>query len=141
VAGLPETWRVPVVRANFSDDDVWGRLKEEIISPTEEGFLAHVEFVEDRALVGLDEAAIVAGYPCLYPHRYRQPVLFVVDHVAVLLPDHPLLVVNLSETDPSGPFRALPRQVQSIENNLSIANMDYVEFARSTDGDGIFRGF
>jgi hypothetical protein len=62
------TWRVPVVRANFSDDDVWGRLKEEIISPTEEGFLAHVEFVEDRALVGLDEAAIVAGYPCANIH-------------------------------------------------------------------------
>jgi hypothetical protein len=140
VADLPDTWCVPVIRADFSDDDVWARLKEEILSPTEEGFAANVEFVEDTTLVGLDEAAIAASYPRAYPHRYRHPVLFVVDHVAVSRRGHPVLVVNLNERDPSGPFRALPRQVQSIENNLSLANMDYSEFAQSAGADGIFRG-
>jgi hypothetical protein len=62
------------------------------------------------------------------------------DRVTVSLPDHPLLVVNLSETNPSGPFRAVPRQVQAIENNLSTANMDFSEFARLAGPDGIFRG-
>jgi hypothetical protein len=28
-----------------------------------------------------------------------------------------------------------------IENNLSIANMDFEEFAENVDDDGIFRGF
>jgi Domain of unknown function (DUF6924) len=29
----------------------------------------------------------------------------------------------------------------SVENNLSIANMDFEDFADATDDDGIFRGF
>jgi len=38
-------------------------------------------------------------------------------------------------------FRAIPSAIQSIENNLSIANMGFSEFARATDLDGIFRRF
>jgi hypothetical protein len=125
----------------FSDDEVWDQLKEEIISPTDEGFLASVEFVEDRALIGLDETAITARHPRAYPHQYRHPVLFIVDAVTFSLPERPLLVVNLNARDDSLPFRTLPRQVQSIENNLSIANMDFFEFAHSVGQDGVFRGF
>ncbi|GAB3345306.1 DUF6924 domain-containing protein [Micromonospora halotolerans] len=51
------------------------------------------------------------------------------------------LVVNLNDGDETAPFRALPRQVQAIENNLSIANMDFFEFARAAGPDGVFRGF
>jgi hypothetical protein len=38
-------------------------------------------------------------------------------------------------------FRAIPSQIQGIENNLSIANMDFYEFADWVDEDGVFRGF
>jgi hypothetical protein len=38
-------------------------------------------------------------------------------------------------------FRAIPTAVQSIENNLSIANMDFEDFAEAVDEDGVFRGF
>jgi hypothetical protein len=141
VADLPETWCVPVVRADFSDDGLWEQLKDEIVSPTEEGFVAGVEFVEHRALTGLSETAIVAGYPRAYPRQYRHPIVLVVDTVTVSLPERPLLVVNLNDGDETGPFRTLPRQVQAIENNLSIANMDFFEFARSAGPDGVFRGF
>ncbi|MEV0393288.1 hypothetical protein [Polymorphospora rubra] len=42
---LPETWGVPVaVRADFRNDGVWEQLKADIVSPTEEGFVAGVEF-------------------------------------------------------------------------------------------------
>lgn len=141
VADLPETWCVPVIRADFRDDGVWEQLKDEIVSPTEEGFVAGVEFVEDRALIGLSETAIAAGYPRAYPRQHRHPVMFVVDTVTVSLPERPLLVINLNEGDETGPFRTLPRQVQAIESNLSIANMDFFEFARSAGPDGVFRGF
>ncbi|MEU7753102.1 hypothetical protein [Micromonospora sp. NPDC049171] len=141
MARLPATFSVPVVRADFRDDGGWERLRAEIVNPTPEGFLADVEFVEDRELTGLDDTAIAAGYPRAYPQEYRHPVVFVVDAVTVSLPEHPLLVVNLNEGDETGPFRALPRQVQAIENNLSIANMDFFEFARAADPDGVFRGF
>ena len=141
MADLPNTWSVPVIRADFGKNVVWERVKVKIAEPTEEGFGADVEFVEDRTLNGLSEAVIASGYPRNYPHLYRHPVLFVVDTIAASTPGHSVLVINLNATVDAGPFRALPRQVQSIQNNLSLANMDYLEFARSTDVDGIFRGF
>jgi hypothetical protein len=141
VAELPQTWSVPVVRADFSDDGVWDRLKAEISEPTAEGFGADVEFVEDHALGGLAEEAIVAGYGRAYPHKYRHPILFVVDAVALSTVEHAVLVINLNAGVDAEPFRTLPRQVQAIQNNLSLANMDYVDFARCKNADGIFRGF
>jgi uncharacterized protein DUF6924 len=138
---LPATWSVPVVRADFSNNDVWERVKKEIAEPTDEGFGADVEFVESPALDGLDEATIAAYYPHAYPHEYRHPVLFVIDALAVSGPEHPILVVNLNAEVAAGTFRALPRQVQSIQNNLSLANMDYREFLSSAGTDGVFRGF
>jgi uncharacterized protein DUF6924 len=79
--------------------------------------------------------------PSSAPHKYRHPVLFVVDAIAMSNPEHPVLVVNLNARVDARSFRALPRKVQSIQNNLSLANMDYDEFATSAGGDGVFRGF
>lgn len=63
----------------------------------------------------------------------------VVDRVATLPPDYAVLVINLF-ADPGREFRAIPSQIQSVENNLSLANMDFAEFAESVDEDGVFRG-
>jgi hypothetical protein len=38
-------------------------------------------------------------------------------------------------------FRTIPSKIQGIENNLSIANMDFEEFANTVDERGVFRGF
>jgi len=38
-------------------------------------------------------------------------------------------------------FCAIPSQIQGIETNLTIANMDFEEFADSVGADGVFRGF
>lgn len=130
-----------MVRADFSDDRVWQWIVEEISTSTDEGFGADVEFVEDRALAGLDELAIAAECPRVYPRQYRHPVMFVVDAVAIEAPEHVLLVVNLNAGVDAGPFRTLPRLVQAIQNNLSLANMDYVDFGRSGGADNVFRGF
>ena len=37
-------------------------------------------------------------------------------------------------------FRVVPSEMASVENNLSLANMDWKEFAEQVDPDGIFRG-
>ena len=55
-------------------------------------------------------------------------------------PGVPILVVDLRRERGRG-FRAIPSTIQSIENNLSIANMDFFEFANAVDEDGVFRGF
>ena len=66
--------------------------------------------------------------------------MIIVDRTAITHPEHALLVLDLFEE--SGQiFRALPAAVQAIENNLSIANMDFAEFAENCDPEGVFRGF
>jgi hypothetical protein len=44
-------------------------------------------------------------------------------------------------TEPGRTFRVIPGEIWGVENNLSLANMDFAEFADSTDRDGLFRGF
>jgi hypothetical protein len=55
-------------------------------------------------------------------------------------PEYPLLVVDLLE-ERGRQFRAVAAAVASIDNNLSIANMGFEEFAGAVDDDGVFRGF
>ena len=38
-------------------------------------------------------------------------------------------------------FRVAPAYMWSVENNLSLANMDFSEFADHVDAGGVFRGF
>ena len=71
---------------------------------------------------------------------YAHTFLFVADRVALSDPEQPILVVDLHH-EPGRAFRVIPSQAWGVENNLSIANMDFIEFADSTDPDGVFRGF
>ena len=38
-------------------------------------------------------------------------------------------------------FRVTLPELWAVENNLSLANLDYDDFAGSTDAEGVFRGF
>ncbi|REH46124.1 hypothetical protein BCF44_107257 [Kutzneria buriramensis] len=42
-----------VIRTDFSDQQTWDTIGAAIVQPTEEGFIAHVEFVDDSAYRGL----------------------------------------------------------------------------------------
>jgi hypothetical protein len=50
-----------------------------------------------------------------------------------------VLVVDLNEDTLGRAFRATPPAVQEIENNLSLANMDWEDFAYAADDDGVVR--
>ena len=131
---LPKSDQALVVRTDFSDDAVWRAIVAKLGEPVD-GFFAYVDFVDDAAYRGLTVEQIVElGRPT--PKSF----VIVVDESAVTHVEHPLLVVDLLE-EPGRTFRAIPSQIQGIENNLSIANMDFREFADSADRDGIFRGF
>ncbi|MDT0528617.1 hypothetical protein RM555_06370 [Micromonospora sp. DSM 115977] len=142
MAYLPDTHRVPVIRADFSDDALWAQLKEDISQDTGKGFRANVEFVEDPRLAGLDVPALVRAFPRTYPHEYKHAVVFVVDAVTVSSPEHPILAINLSELDaPTEPFRVVPKELHSIETNLLISNVDFSDFARAAHrSGGVYRG-
>ena len=57
--------------------------------------------------------------------------------------DQTLLFVDFSEQTEQvdRTFRSIPSEVEPIVANLSLANMDFAEFAHSTDPDWVFRGF
>ena len=134
---IPESQAALVIRSDFSDQEAWEAIGAAILQLTEEGFGAQVELVDDAAYRGLTMEQLLD----LIPEGDERPFfLMVVDDVSVRSPEHPILVVDLWH-EPGREFRAIPAAVQSIENNLSIANIDFAEFADAADEDGVFRGF
>lgn len=148
---LPRTECVPVIRTDFSDDDTWSAIGTALQQPVEYHalralreatgrpemtFRAYVELLDDPAYDGLTADQLLD----LVPENYEHSFLLIADHVTISGPEHTLLVVDVAD-EPGRGFRALPIAVQSIENNLSIANMDFADFADNVGDDGIFRGF
>lgn len=125
-----------VVRTHFSSDDAWQELRVILESPGEDGFGASVTLIDDQRFRGIG----VSDAMGLLPAAYKHPILVLADTTA--LTDHgiPLKVVSLRES-PGRCIRVMARELQTVEVNLSLANMDFDEFAAATDGDGVFRGF
>jgi len=132
---LPDLQDSLVVRTDFSDETAWARICSEITSPVGE-FRAHVSFVSDP---NFDELTVSELTSLGQRGSYRS-FIFVVDRVSLIFTEHPVLVLDLVD-EPGRSFRVVPREMWSVENNLSISNMDFAEFAESADFDGIFRGF
>jgi hypothetical protein len=124
-----------VIRTDFSDQAAWQSVRTTIGTPVG-GFRAYVQFVDERAHDGLTGDRLRDVLTARSPHRYA----IVADRMTMAHPDHPLRVVALSSADGRA-FRALPSRIQSVENNLSIANMNFEDFADAVGADGIFRGF
>jgi hypothetical protein len=131
---LPKSDQALVVRTDFSDDTAWTSVVSAIKRPVD-GFFAYVDFVDDPAFGGLTVEQLVALRDGL-----SKSYVIVADAVTMSAPEPSLLVVDLFE-EPGRTFRAVPSAIQSIENNLSIANMDFWEFADNVDADGVFRDF
>jgi hypothetical protein len=132
---LPATEHAPVLRTDFADQAAWDAIGRAIRAPVD-GFLAYVTFVDDAAYDGVG----LERLPALLPERPDHAIVIVADGAAMSHPEHPLLVVD-ALSRPLRSFRAVPGRIQGVENNLSIANMDFAEFAEAVDDDGIFRGF
>jgi hypothetical protein len=136
VPRIGHTEQAVVLRTDFSDEACWRSICAEVLAETTDGFRAYVDVVEDRAFdgFGTDDVLATVG------DDYRWGYLVVGDRVTMTQAEHPFLVLDLLD-ERGRSFRALPREIQAIENNLSIANMDFSEFADSAGSDGVFRGF
>lgn len=134
---ISETENPLVLRTDFSNQAAWERICRIIRKPVGVfRFRANVDFVDDVEYAGLTKDQLLELIPKDYSHNF----IIVVDQAATSLPDHSLLIVDLYERS-GREFRAAPSQIQGIENNLSIANIDFEEFAESVDESGVFRGF
>jgi hypothetical protein len=131
---IPQAKHSLLLRTDFSDDSAWASLCEAIQEPVGE-FRAYVTPISDPAFDGAsieDVRRLASGAG----HSF----VFIADTVALTDPEHPVLVFDLAE-EPGRTFRVIPSEAWGVENNLSIANMDFEEFAEAVDEDGVFRGF
>ena len=134
---LPQTENPLVLRTDFSNQAAWETIIVAIQRPV--GifrFRANVEFLDDIEYAGITKEHFLGFLSTNYDHTF----IIIADQTTISHPEHPLLIIDLFERS-GNEFRAMPSQIQGIENNLSLANMDFEEFADSVDQDGIFRGF
>jgi hypothetical protein len=136
---LPPTENSPVLRTDFEDDAAWITVCDLIRRPvTVHGhdFFAYVEFIDNPIFRDRTEKELLG----MVPHEYGHTFLLIIDGTATKGPEFPILVMDLWD-ELGRTFRVIPSEVQGVENNLSIANMDFRSFADNDDDDGIFRGF
>jgi hypothetical protein len=137
-----------LVRTDFTDDDAWDQVRDEATRKYgPDGFCAGVEPVSDPQWAAATWEAVKAAAPT---DDTGPCVLFIADSITFASPDHPILVVDLDdkilsvaefpEIADRTPFRCIPSALWEVENNLSIANMDWEEFAEAVDDDDVYRG-
>jgi hypothetical protein len=109
-----------------------------MLAESPEGWRAYVDIVDDPGFDGFTADQVIAAVT----EDYGFSFLVIVDALAIGPEVH---AVARGGSAPRGgaivPCCAGRGAVQSVENNLSLANMDFFEFAESVGPDGVFRGF
>jgi len=133
---LPRTDDPLRLRASFADETAWTELCAAVQAPSgEEQFRAYVTPVSDRAYDGVSLEEVVST-----ASETGHSFLFLADAISLEGPEHALLVVDLYQ-EPGRSFRTIPSEAWSVENNLTLANIDFSDFTDAVDERGIFRGF
>lgn len=124
-----------VLRTDFSDEPAWKSLCKSLQNPEEE-FNPSLHFISDPEFDGLT----VDKLPSLLSEDSSQTFAFIVDRTALTHSGNPVLVIDLHDK-PGQMFRVSASALGDVANNLSVANMDFDDFAKAVDKDGVFRGF
>lgn len=153
----------PLIRTDFRDDAAWATITTAVSTPVDFNDLHDIDHseadyspliapVDDRQFEGITGAALgeflaaagqFGGHAILADARSvteaAAGVELTVDYVDLSVTterDEDLFESFMGRT-----FRCRVSEIASIEANLSIANMDFNDFAANTDPDGVFRGF
>ncbi|KAL3817692.1 hypothetical protein ACHAXA_002841 [Cyclostephanos tholiformis] len=128
------------MRVDFSSDAAWEALQATVgqAGGPDGEFKANVVYVNDPEFSGWDVARLVDWLTAAdYPLNFA----FVADATTMNEPDLPILCLGFNNPDDVKVFRVIPSELWSVENNLSIGNMDFSDFHEAVDAQGIFRGF
>lgn len=128
-----------LLRTDFSDDKAWretlAAVNQFYDSEGVEYGLNVVDTPDFQAVTARDLEKLLTS----------QYYVYIVDELTIRDPNHPILAVDNSGGGEPGAglptFRILPREVGEVEVNLTLANMDFEDFASAVDADGVFRGF
>jgi hypothetical protein len=129
-----------LIRTDFTDDIAWRDVCAAAQAPVDTGFGnifgATIECISDPRFDGLT----VEGLLGFTPRGLEPSFVFLADAETMGRDEHPIVVVDLNR-EYGRIFRVIPTEMWSVENNLSIGNMDFAEFADAADSGGVFRGF
>jgi hypothetical protein len=122
-----------LIRIDFSGERAWQALRHAVTTPNEDDFAADLDIVDDPGNRDLISNRVEALTP-------EESLLIVADRIALTAPGLPLLVSYRTDEGVER-VRVVAEELWSIENNISLANMDWDEFVDAADEDGVFRGF
>ena len=127
----------PILRVDFSEDNAWNKVKNLVKAGYDEiGLDDNIEFYSKIEFNNATAEQIISS---LSKDR-EWWFLLIADKETMTNSEHTILCVDLRE-ELGRTFRVIPQQIIWVESNLSILNMDFSDFYRATDSDGIFRGF
>lgn len=132
-----------LIRTDFADDATWRAIATAAMAlgvGDESAFAAVLTCIDNPDNDGMTIDALlntIGDNPVDYA--------FLADNTTIIDPEHPILAVDTSPAENGLPrgqtVQVIPSQMWSIENNLSLANMDFEDFTSAADPDGIYRGF
>jgi hypothetical protein len=133
---LPKGDAALLIRSEFSDDAMWLAIVDATTRENPDGFVANLAVVDDQAWAGASVQDVITAHA----GDNVRVVAFVFDAAAASDKErHALLCINLASKKVRT-MRVLPTEVWSVENNLSLGNMEWRDFA-SVLKEGVFVGF
>ena len=137
---LPKGDSALLIRADFTSDAsdaLWQAIVDAATRETPDGFAANLAVVDDPYWSGASAEAIFAWHA----RDKVRVVAFVFDAAAASDKEQrALLCIDLASKKKLRTIRVLPKEVWSVENNLSLGNMEWRDFASALQG-GVFVGF
>ncbi|GAB04767.1 hypothetical protein GOAMR_21_00175 [Gordonia amarae NBRC 15530] len=132
-----------LIRTDFTDDQRWREVALAATASVDSGdefpFQANLTCIDNPDNAGLTPEQLRARIGDDPPS-----FAFLADTVTMTDPEMPIIALDCGDPEydePGRTFRIIPSEMWGIENNLSIANMDFRDFADSAADDGVFRGF
>lgn len=125
-----------VLRTDFSDERAWDAVRAALDAAGDHSLAT---YVSDRRFSVVDVRAL-AEEEAVAEEDDQIIYVFLADATTMEDPAHPLLAVDLAD-EPGRTFRVPARWFPDVSANLSIANMDFAEFADAADESGTYRGF
>jgi hypothetical protein len=115
---------------------MWVAIVDATTRENPDGFVANLAVVDDQAWAGASVQDVITAHA----GDNVRVVAFVFDAAAASDKErHALLCIDLASKKVRT-MRVLPTEVWSVENNLSLGNMEWRDFA-SVLKEGVFVGF
>ncbi|MFD5430342.1 DUF6924 domain-containing protein [Streptomyces sp. NPDC127084] len=144
-----------IIRTDYGDEAAWQAVVADLVQPWggDDDFEPAVHLVDDPAWADLTPDRVLEEAR----RDENLSVVFLADRVTMQSAQRALLAIDLAEDEDLDPlydqelidspppreFRTVPAGVHDVHANLSIANMDFAEFAEEAfaDPDRVYRPY